>query len=121
MKRVGTTDEPIQESIKYVYNKYYTESNLFKNAKEFKSLNEDAIYTYKNIKSESYGMVKDAEQLKADLITNFRNQISGSVGNHAKIKPLCIWGAPGIGKTAIVYEAINDLANSPLGSIQLNL
>lgn len=121
MKRVGTTDEPIHESIKYVYNKYYTESKLFKNIKAFKSLNEDAIYTFQNLPEEDYGMVKDSEELKNDLIKNFRNQLSGTVGNHAKIRPICIWGAPGIGKTAIVNQAIYDMANDPYDSIQLNL
>lgn len=116
----GNTEETLEESIKYVNENYYKESPMYKNA-----LNENVVYSYKNIKDKKgngyYGQTKNAKSLKVLLKENIRNQISGPLGGHADIIPVLIWGAPGIGKSAIVYTMVKELRNSKFNPIHLNM
>lgn len=119
IKHAGTTDDSIQESVKFVNEHYYTPTNLYK------SLNE-AIYSYDDIKMGKngfgmYGTALSSKQLKSRLFTNIKKQISGPLGGHADVVPMLIWGAPGIGKTAIIKSVLKEMANAPFGRINLNL
>lgn len=122
IKRTGTTpNESIEESIKYVNETYYKETKMFK------KLNE-AVYSYDAVKmgvknggSSQFGIALSSKQLKAKLKTNIRNQISGPLGGHADVVPFLIWGAPGIGKTAIIKSTIKEMAQSKWNAINLNL
>lgn len=119
INRAGTTpDETIMESIKYVNETFY------KADKTYKSLNE-AVYTKDDVKTAdgygAFGTVLNAKQFKARLKMNVRKQTKGTPGNHATEKPILVWGAPGIGKTAIVHSAIKELANDPKRPINLNV
>lgn len=120
ISRAGTTeDESIEESVKYVNEHYYKTSNVYK-----KALNE-AIYDYGNTKDKNgqsqYGTEVSSKQLKAKLKQNIRKQISGPLGGHAKVKPYLIWGAPGIGKTAICKQVLKELATAKYNAVNLNL
>lgn len=118
IKRAGTTDETIEESVKYVNESYYKVNPAYK------KLNEAAIYTLDDIKTEEgyggYGTVVDAKQLKNRLIKSIRAQISGKPGKHADAPAPLVWGAPGIGKTAIINSTIKEMANQR-GGINLSL
>jgi len=114
IKEAGTTDKTIEESVKYV-NKQYKLCNLYK-----KHLNESAIYSLESY-DDSYGENCDNRRLKARIHENIRNQINGPLGGHADYNPLLIWGAPGIGKTAIVVQMIKDMAKHKYDPISLNL
>lgn len=119
IKRTGTTDETISESIKYVNETYYKPSKLYK------ALNEKVLYSYEDIKDKNgfsyYGPEVSAKTLIRKLKENIKNQISGPLGGHSTEIPLLIWGAPGIGKTAIISQTIKDMANAKYNSINLNL
>lgn len=126
IKRAGTKDETITESIDYVKRNYYKLHPVYENMyKKANALNE-VIYTLDNPKwgpnkiQSRYGRTVGAEKLRKMLINNFENQTSGELGEHAIQKPYLIWGAPGIGKTAIIHQAIKELAASKHG-INLNL
>ena len=75
----------------------------------------------KNGGAGQYGVPVSSKQLKAKLKTNILNQISGPLGGHADVVPFLIWGAPGIGKTAIIKSTIKDMAQSKWHAINLNL
>lgn len=119
IKRAGTTDETISESIKYVNETYYKPSKLYK------ALNEKVLYSYEDIKDKNgfgyYGPEVSAKTLIRKLKENIKNQISGPLGGHSSEIPLLIWGAPGIGKTAIISQTIKDMANAKYNPINLNL
>lgn len=119
IKRAGTTDETISESIKYVNETYYKPSKLYK------ALNEKVLYSYEDIKDKNgfsyYGPEVSAKTLIRKLKENIKNQISGPLGGHSTEIPLLIWGAPGIGKTAIISQTIKDMANAKYNPINLNL
>lgn len=125
IKRAGTTkDETISESVRYVKKHYYRINPAYKRRR----LNENIIYTIDDVKwgenklEGIYGKTVGAKALAARLITNFQDQISGPLGGHSKEKPYIIWGAPGIGKTAIVQQAIKQLAHRKFGkTYNLNL
>lgn len=119
IKRTGTTDETISESIKYVNETYYKPTKLYK------ALNEKVLYSYEDIKDKNgfgyYGPEVSAKTLIRKLKENIKNQISGPLGGHSSDIPLLIWGAPGIGKTAIISQTIKDMANAKYNPINLNL
>lgn len=119
IKRTGTTDETISESIKYVNETYYKPSKLYK------ALNEKVLYSYEDIKDKNgfsyYGPEVSAKTLIRKLKENIKNQISGPLGGHSTEIPLLIWGAPGIGKSAIISQTIKDMANAKYNPINLNL
>ena len=119
IKRAGTTDETISESIKYVNETYYKPTKLYK------ALNEKVLYSYEDIKDKNgfsyYGPEVSAKTLIRKLKENIKNQISGPLGGHSSEIPLLIWGAPGIGKTAIISQTIKDMANAKYNPINLNL
>ena len=123
IRRAGTTSDTIEESVKYVNKKFYKLSPSYKQA-----LNESVVYSYDAIKygkgekaTGDYGVAVKSKQLKAQLKDNIRKQISGPLGGHADIVPLMIWGAPGIGKTAIIKQTIKEMAQSKYKAINLNL
>ena len=119
IKRAGTTDETISESIKYVNETYYKPTKLYK------ALNEKVLYSYEDIKDKNgfgyYGPEVSAKTLIRKLKENIKNQISGPLGGHSSEIPLLIWGAPGIGKSAIISQTIKDMANAKYNPINLNL
>ena len=119
IKRAGTTDETISESIKYVNETYYKPTKLYK------ALNEKVLYSYEDIKDKNgfgyYGPEVSAKTLIRKLKENIKNQISGPLGGHSADIPLLIWGAPGIGKSAIISQTIKDMANAKYNPINLNL
>lgn len=119
IKRAGTTDETISESIKYVNETYYKPTKLYK------ALNEKVLYSYEDIKDKNgfsyYGPEVSAKTLIRKLKENIKNQISGPLGGHSTEIPLLIWGAPGIGKSAIISQTIKDMANAKYNPINLNL
>ena len=126
IKRAGTTSDTITESVKYV-NKHYYKLNPEYKALCKKPLNE-VIYMLDNPlwgseRAESlYGKSVNAQELEIKLRENFRMQVSGKDGKHREnIKPYLIWGAPGIGKTAIVNQTIKYLKNAKHKAINLNL
>ena len=93
----------------------------------YKKLNE-VVYSYDDVKmgkknggAGQFGVPVSSKQLKAKLKTNILNQISGPLGGHADVVPFLIWGAPGIGKTAIIKSTIKDMAQSKWHAINLNL
>ena len=121
IQRAGTTSDTIEESVKYVNEKYYKESPLYR-----KSLNENVIYSYDDIKLgrqgiSDYGVALKSKELKAQIKNNIRKQISGPLGGHSDQIPLLIWGAPGIGKTAIIKQSIKELAKTTRKPVNLNL
>lgn len=121
IQRAGTTKDTIEESVKYVNENYYKEYPLYK-----KSLNENVVYSYDDIKLgkqgvSDFGVAMKSKKLKSQIITNIRHQISGPLGGHADTVPLLIWGAPGIGKTAIIKQCVKELAKTPRKPINLNL
>ena len=80
IKRTGTTDETISESIKYVNETYYKPTKLYK------ALNE-AVYSYDAVKDGNgfshFGVAINSKQLISKLKTNIREQISGPLGGHS--------------------------------------
>ena len=122
IKRTGTTPkESIEESIKYVNETYYKESKMYKKLNEVVYSYDDVKMGVKNGGAGQYGVPVSSKQLKAKLKTNILNQISGPLGGHADVVPFLIWGAPGIGKTAIIKSTIKDMAQSKWHAINLNL
>ena len=122
IKRTGTTpNESIKESIKYVNETYYKESKMYKKLNEVVYSYDDVKMGKKNGGAGQYGVPVSSKQLKAKLKTNILNQISGPLGGHADVVPFLIWGAPGIGKTAIIKSTIKDMAQSKWHAINLNL
>ena len=122
IKRTGTTpNESIKESIKYVNETYYKESKMYKKLNEVVYSYDDVKMGVKNGGAGQYGVPVSSKQLKAKLKTNILNQISGPLGGHADVVPFLIWGAPGIGKTAIIKSTIKDMAQSKWHAINLNL
>lgn len=119
IKRAGTTDEPIEESVKFVNENFYTINPAYK------ALNETVVYSLEDINSEDgysgYGSVVDAKELKNKLIISIRQQLSGTPGKHADANAPLIWGAPGIGKTAIINSVIKNMANRKVKSMNLSL
>ena len=122
IKRTGTTpNESIKESIKYVNETYYKESKMYKKLNEVVYSYDDVKMGKKNGGAGQFGVPVSSKQLKAKLKTNILNQISGPLGGHADVVPFLIWGAPGIGKTAIIKSTIKDMAQSKWHAINLNL
>lgn len=122
IKRTGTTpNESIEESIKYVNETYYKDSKMYKKLNEVVYSYDDVKMGVKNGGAGQYGVPVSSKQLKAKLKTNILNQISGPLGGHADVVPFLIWGAPGIGKTAIIKSTIKDMAQSKWNAINLNL
>jgi hypothetical protein len=119
-----TTDESVEESVKWVNENYYT-NHVQKN------LNEGAIYTINGMDTATgtpmYGTVVGTNELKRLLVRNISQQLNlGSkfrakrikrkldIENSKKdiVRPILVWGAPGIGKTKILKSSIYLLKNS---------
>lgn len=104
IRRAGTTDDSIQESVQYVYRNYY------KPVLPAKSLNERVVYTIDTVPG--YGPRLNTTELKQRLRSNIIAQVTAGIGKPTKEPPLLIWGAPGIGKTSIVHAVADDFRNN---------
>lgn len=93
MKIYGESDKTLSEAVYYVNKTYYHKSAAAK------ALNEYAV-SLKSLHPSLYGEEKNANQ----LIGAVREGILGQLDNGDGRVPL-IWGAPGIGKTAILKKA----------------
>ena len=90
------------DAVKYVNEHYYTSNNK-------EALNEASTISLHNVLGNEYGMEMNTKMLSARLVTNILSQLDGTPGHHSDTKPYLIWGAPGIGKTAVIKETINQL------------
>jgi len=132
MNRVGTSDESVEESVKWVNENYYRGVN-----RNSSNVNE-AQFTIGDVPNavgkEMYGRVVNTPTLKGLIRQNIVAQLSLDKKYRAEriaakrgvsvdkiqtdlksadeVRPLLIWGAPGIGKTAIVKSVLKDLRNS---------
>lgn len=101
---VKDEDSTVSEAVHYVNENYYRPN------KALKHINETPVITLHNPVVGQYGQEVDAKELQSLLVSNIVKQITPREdGSSSKEKPLLIWGAPGIGKTAIVKQAINDI------------
>jgi len=81
-------------------------------------LNEKVIYSIGDIAmtkngSGEYGPAMGTEELKQEIITNIDNQLTSGIGHKSNIPPILIWGAPGIGKTAILKGIAEEFRTDP--------
>lgn len=104
----------LSDTVKMVNEKYYHETI------DSKVLNESAIPSLKS-PSGLYGETVGTNELVGMVISNIKHQlnpienkvrtdediINQLRGSKNYVKPLLIWGAPGIGKTAILKQAAN--------------
>ena len=113
MNRYGSTDETLEESAQYVYKRYY---------KSYKSLNEGStggpVPQIADFYKEELGVPMHAGELQSAIYESIRLQMDPNTQEKSKIP--FIWGAPGIGKTSIIKQAINDYKTSENG-LNLNL
>ena len=101
---VKDEDSTVSEAVHYVNENYYRPN------KALKHINETPVITLHNPVNGQYGQEVDAKELQSLLVSNIVKQITPREdGSSSKEKPLLIWGAPGIGKTAIIKQAINDI------------
>ena len=126
MKRVGTTDESVEESVKWVNENYYHESSLSKHINESATFSLGSPETGNGI--ELYGTIVNTPTLKARILRSLSQQlgfdkqiraerIKARTGreirtvlkNKDDVRPLLVWGAPGIGKTHIIKNVINQV------------
>jgi len=98
IKEYGTSNKTLEESVKHVNESYYRDSRAFK------SLNESAIASLDAPKDMAIHNVNSAELM--DLIYNSIEQQCANAPGKADIHPAVpmIWGAPGIGKSAIIKQ-----------------
>ena len=120
IKRAGTTDETLEESVQYVKKHFY------KWSKESQALNETAIYTIgttagKDDDGDPYGKTMNAKELMHALKLNIKKQLRSGIGKQTKAVPLLIWGSPGIGKTAIVHSLADEFRRSPKYNYNLHI
>lgn len=107
MKRFGSTDDTLEESVKYVQNRYYH------------SLNEAApVLSIPDPEDSVVGRPVNNAQLRSTIINSFSNQLSKTAASRPAIP--FIWGAPGIGKTSIIKQSITEFKKLYDG-VNLNL
>ncbi len=156
----GTTDKTIEESVKCVYEKYYTLNGMAK------KLNETGIASMYPLidglgRKENNGTIVDTEELKSLIKKSIDSQLNLTLQKRAsslddggdryedpeqrkkyqeimrkrktvlqkKIDKgdtnqspiLLIWGAPGIGKTAIISQVLKNYKNDPSTPVNLYL
>jgi len=87
----------LKETVKMVNEKYYT--NIDKTP-----LNE-TVASLHSTGTDRYGEEANTRELKGLIISNVLGQINPSMRGKREGKPLLIWGAPGIGKTAVIKSA----------------
>lgn len=92
------------DAIHYVNEHYYKVSDIYN-----KSINESVAISLRNPIKNLYGREVNTKKLRSILTLNIMQQLSGKPGKHSDTKPVLIWGAPGIGKTAIVKQTIAGL------------
>lgn len=124
MNRTATTDESVEESVKWVNENYYT-NHVQKN------LNEGAFYTINSMDTASgtpmYGTAVNTHELQRLLVRNISAQLNLGAKFRSKridrkintdnqkkdiIRPLLVWGAAGTGKSAQLKSSIKLLKNS---------
>lgn len=102
MKDYGESDRTIKESIQYVNENYYHTNP------QYKALNEWVVSMH-NLEKDSYGPEIGTKQLCREIVSSIQHQLN-PIGNEIPRAPL-IWGAPGIGKTAIIKQASKMIRN----------
>lgn len=138
MNIAGTTDKTVEESIQYVNEAYYHNSALYNKLNEVWSLGgpKDELG-----RDDLDGEWVNTEELKEKLKKSIRNQlqlpnkfmpsnfdddevdpdlakwaedyVEDENEENKKFNVPLIWGAPGIGKTAIVKEIVNSFKDNP--------
>ena len=94
-----------RQAVKYVLENYYKPNERYT-----KALNEASIVSLHNKgKAARYGIEVGTDELVGELYDNILDQIDGTPLHHSNTMPLMIWGAPGIGKTALVNQVLEDL------------
>lgn len=91
----------LSDAVSFVNENYYKTYN--------NALNEASTISINNVMAGQYGDELNTYELIDELIGNFMSQLKGTPGHHSKTKPLLVWGAPGIGKTAVIKEVIKAL------------
>jgi chromosomal replication initiation ATPase DnaA len=66
----------------------------------------------KNAHGGEYGVVMHTKELTLTIMKNIKKQLTSGLGRPSKAKPILIWGAPGIGKSAILHSAADMFRNS---------
>lgn len=166
MKVVATTDKSIDESVNYVYDKYYKTSCLYESAVDYiksKSLNEDVVWSLEAPKDElgqtDWGRQVGTKELKELLRRSIDEQLSLTlshamdkydysddseddgltpeeramiqdyeeeerdvfVNNPKPNRPLCVYSAPGAGKTTLVRQILKEYRDDNRTRINLNI
>jgi hypothetical protein len=101
----------LSDAVRFVNENYYKTKEA--------ALNEASTLSLGNVIQGQYGIEMSTYELVDELISNIMSQLKGTPGHHSKTKPLLIWGAPGIGKTAIIKEVLNILKEDY--SLDLNI
>ena len=91
----------LSDAVSFVNENYYKTYN--------NALNEATTISINNVMAGQYGDELNTYELIDELIGNFMSQLKGTPGHHSNTKPLLVWGAPGIGKTAVIKEVIKAL------------
>lgn len=91
----------LHDAVKFVNENYYRP--VF-SEKTSKALNEATIPSLHNLIKDGYGPELNTRQLVGRIKSEIINQLEPATDD-IDPKTICIWGAPGIGKTAILKEA----------------
>ena len=116
IKDYGSTNKTLEESINYVKSHYYKSvTNKYNKSNE---LNEKVIYSIDDIPMTKdgygeYGIPMGTTELKSEIMSNIDNQLTSGIGKKSNVPAILIWGAPGIGKTAILKGVAEDFRNDP--------
>ena len=91
----------LSDAVAFVNENFYKSYNA--------PLNEASTLSIGNILGGQYGEELNTRQLVKRLMGNIISQMDGTPGHHSNTKPLLVWGAPGIGKTAVIKEVLKRL------------
>lgn len=95
----------LKDTIKMVNEKYYTRFE-----DKIKPLNE-TVLSLNSGDSDLYGEAYNTQELIGLLEQNIISQITKNIHGKQEAKPVLVWGAPGIGKTAIIKQVTKILKN----------
>lgn len=120
IKEAGTTDKTIAESISYVNKKYYRPVDQALTEAMKNSVNEAVVYDFNNIqfggnskKSKvpinQYGAYGNIDTIATVCLEAIQDQMAAGIGGTSYTKIPIIWGAPGIGKTSIMFQVADIL------------
>jgi len=113
MKEYANSDKTLTETLHSIDKSFWSSLNEALptlNSPIFPE-NDDAIEDIEEGEggNDLYGIRLSASELKTEIRDNLYNQINTKTGEN--VKPLLIWGAPGIGKSAIIKGAAKMLKN----------